>query len=148
MKSSYVFLNSDEIARDLDRDGGLSGGSEIAAARLMLERVDAETRARRDVIIETTLASRTYAQRIKALRPMGYVFGLVYLRLPTVEASIERVRRRVAAGGHAIPEVAIRRRFSKSLSYFDNIYKPLVDEWYVWESLEGDFRPVAAWDVP
>jgi predicted ABC-type ATPase len=65
--------------------------------------------------------------------------SLIYLRLPSVEASIERVRRRVEAGGHAVPEAVIRRRFARSIDYLDRIYKPIVDDWSVWESLEGDF---------
>ncbi len=64
--------------------------------------------------------------------------SLVYLRLPSVEDSMARVRRRMAAGGHGIPEDVIRRRFGKSLSYFETIYKPIVDEWYVWDSREAD----------
>jgi len=29
---------------------------------------------------------------------------------------------------------------------FENHYKPLVDEWYVWDSLEGSFQPAEKWD--
>ena len=56
------------------------------------------------------------------------------------------VRRRVAAGGHDIPDATIRERFSKSLNYLNELYKPIVDEWYIWNSLEGDFQLAEAWD--
>jgi predicted ABC-type ATPase len=72
--------------------------------------------------------------------------GLVYLRLQSVEVSIERVRRRVAEGGHDIPEATIRRSYSRSTEYLETIYKRLVNEWYIWDSLEGEFRPAEAWD--
>jgi predicted ABC-type ATPase len=49
------------------------------------------------------------------------------------------VRRRVLAGGHGIPEEIIRRRFDKSSAYFENLYKSLVDRWYIFESVEGEF---------
>jgi hypothetical protein len=26
------------------------------------------------------------------------------------------------------------------------LYKPLVDEWYIWDSLEGSFQPAEKWD--
>jgi predicted ABC-type ATPase len=71
---------------------------------------------------------------------------LVYLRLPSVEMSIERVRRRVAQGGHGVPEDAIRKRFTKSLDYFERLYRPIVNEWYIWDSLEGSFEPAEKWD--
>jgi predicted ABC-type ATPase len=66
--------------------------------------------------------------------------------LSSVEDSIARVRKRVVTGGHGIPEDAIRRRFPKSLAYFERIYKPLVDEWYVWESSNGNFALIDARD--
>ena len=65
-----------------------------------------------------------------------------------MEDALDRVARRVAAGGHGIPEEVIRRRFSRSWDYFDSVYKHIVDEWYVWESVEGDFVPAEAWDMP
>jgi len=66
--------------------------------------------------------------------------------LPSPEKSIERVRRRVAAGGHDVPEATIRQRFTKSLEYLEQLYKPIVDEWYIWDSLKGDFQLAEAWD--
>jgi predicted ABC-type ATPase len=62
--------------------------------------------------------------------------------------SLQRVRKRVAAGGHGIPEEIIRRRFDKSADYFQRIYKPIVDEWHVWDSLEGEFRIAESWTAP
>lgn len=72
--------------------------------------------------------------------------ALIYLRLPSVEMSIERVRRRVAAGGHDIPEQVIRKRFAKSVAYLEQRYKPIVNEWYIWDSLEGRFHLAETWD--
>jgi hypothetical protein len=65
------------------------------------------------------------------------------LRLGSVEESVARVCKRVEAGGHGIPENAIRRRFGKSAGYFETIYKPLVDSWYLWDSREGGFVVIA-----
>ena len=46
-------------------------------------------------MFETTLASLTYARKIPAWRHVGYAVALIYLRLPNVDMSIERVRKRV-----------------------------------------------------
>jgi predicted ABC-type ATPase len=43
------------------------------------------------------------------------------------------------AGGHHIPPEVIERRFQKSLEYFETIYKPIVNRWFVRESQEGKF---------
>jgi predicted ABC-type ATPase len=136
----FEFVNADEIIRSLDRP------SDILAGRMMLDRIDELVEARIDLAIETTLASLGYARKIPAWREKGYVVSLVYLRLESVEQSMARVRLRVAAGGHDIPANTIRRRFAKSLHYFENIYRPLVDEWYIWASREGGFSLVNSWD--
>ena len=137
----FEFVNADEIARGL----GAQQRSDVLAARMMLRRVDELVQAKADFAVETTLATLTYAQKIPAWRQKGYVVSLVYLRLNSVEESIARVRKRVAAGGHGIPLDAIQRRFGKSLTYFETVYKPIVDEWYIWASQEGTFALIEAW---
>jgi hypothetical protein len=39
-----------------------------------------------------------------------------------------------------------RQRFAKSTAYLESHYKPAVDEWYIWNSLERQFRLAEAWD--
>ncbi|WP_158277962.1 AAA family ATPase [Caulobacter endophyticus] len=131
----FEFVNADEIARRMHLPS-LDAGTDMLAGRQMLSLLDTLTAERRDIALETTLASRSYARRIGRWRSDGYRVELVYLRLPTVEDSLARVRRRVEMGGHDIPEHDIRRRFPRSLVYLEEIYKPLVDAWQVWLSGE------------
>ena len=100
----------------------------------MLERLEELTVARADVVLETTLATRTHARRIRDWKAAGYRFGLIYLRLSSVEASIARVAHRVARGGHGNPEETLRRRYPFSHDYLETVYKPLADEWKVYAS--------------
>ena len=136
----FEFVNADEIARNLGRS------SDILAARLMLARIDELIGAGGDLAIETTLASLAYSRKMPSWRKRGYFISLAYLRLDSVEQSIARVRKRVAAGGHDIPQDIIRRRFAKSWRYFESIYRPIVDEWYIWASREGGFSLIDSWD--
>jgi predicted ABC-type ATPase len=135
----FVFVNADEIARISVLETGAESTSDIRAGRIMLYRVDQLVDANADFVIETTLASLTYARKIPIWRQRGYNVSLVYLRLGSIAESLARVRRRVEAGGHNIPADAIERRFDKSISYFEAIYKPIVNAWYDWESREGRF---------
>src|SRR6201987_5293167 len=80
--------------------------------------------------------------------PRPALVSLVYLRLSSVTEALARVRRRVEAGGHDIPPEVIERRFQKSADYFETIYKPIVDDWHLWESREGQFIRVASSDSP
>ena len=93
----FAFVNADEIARELETEG-FRTRSDVRAARMMLKRIDALVHANADFAIETTLATLAYAQKIPVWRSKGYVVSLVYLRLGSVEESILRVRKRVAAG--------------------------------------------------
>ena len=106
--------------------------------------MDSEIKQMRQQKITTVMLS--YAHKILTWRKRGYLVSLAYLRLDSVEDSVARVRKRVASGGHDIPEDTIRRRFGKSLSYFETVYRPIVDEWYVWASREGAFALVGSWD--
>lgn len=146
-REGLVYVNADEVARALASSSADPVEQvDIKAARLMLEQIDALTMDRQGLMIETTLSSRSYAARIPVWKDMGYSISLLYLRLPGEEVAIERVRRRVAAGGHDIPEEIIRRRFRRSLHNLEIVYKPIVDEWYIWDSLEGDFSYSQGWD--
>jgi predicted ABC-type ATPase len=142
-----AFVNADEIGRELGNQGLSEWQVGIRAARVMLERMDDLANAGAGFMFETTLATLIYAQRIPRWRALGYSVSIIYLRLPSVEASILRVRRRFEAGGHNIPEETIRRRFERSVRYFENTYKTIVDEWYVWNSVEGTFRLTDSWDA-
>lgn len=143
---THMFVNADEIARDIADPFSSRGITDLRAAREMLKRIDALVDAGVDFMFETTLASLTYAPKIKEWQNRGFYVGLIYLRLPDVEASLERVRRRVAAGGHGIAEEIVRERFPKSLEYLEKLYKPIVDEWYIWDSMEGEFHLVQSWE--
>jgi predicted ABC-type ATPase len=142
------FVNVDEIARRLEEPPVGQARRDIRAGREMLEQIEQLVATRKSFMFETTLTSLAYAQKIPVWRQYGYRVALTYLRLPSVEASLQRVRKRVAAGGHGIPEDVVRRRFARSPEYFERIYKPIVDEWYVWDSLEGEFRAAESWSTP
>lgn len=139
-RPDLVFVNADEIARALAEPPLARALRDQRAGRLMIEEIDALVKARLSFMFETTLSSLMYARKIVRWRELGYRVALTYLRLPSVEISIQRVARRVAAGGHGIEEHIIRRRFGRSIEYFDGVYKSIVDEWHLWDSLENEFR--------
>lgn len=145
-REALVFVNADEIARGLSVDESMSTQRDVAAGRQMLDEIDRLASLGIEFMLETTLATLIYATRIPRWQQQGYWVSLIYLKLPSADASVERVRRRVQAGGHAISEDVVRRRFEKSVKYLERIYKPLVDDWSVWDSLEGDFRVIATSD--
>jgi predicted ABC-type ATPase len=147
VREKLVYLNADQIAREIAEPGLSQAHLDLRAGREMLTRLGALVDAGTEFMFETTLASLSYARKIPTWQGRGYTVVLIYLRLSSVEMSIERVRRRVAAGGHGVPESVIRQRFAKSAAYLESHYKPIVDEWYIWDSLEGEFRLAVSWNA-
>lgn len=127
-----TFVNADLIAEGLNP---LQPEEEaVAAGRMMLNMIRDYTRQGRSFAFETTLSGRTYARMIPQWQAQGYRVRLFFLRLPTPEAAIERVRQRTMDGGHNVPEEVIRRRFNAGWHNFQAIYRDLVDEWAVYDS--------------
>ena len=130
------FVNADHIARGLSPLHPEAVG--IEAGRLMLKRIDELASAGADFSFEATLASRTLAPRLKQLRADGFEIHVLFLWLRDPDLAVARVKARVRSGGHAIPEDVIRRRYSRSISNFLNLYSRLADFWEIHDnSLEA-----------
>ena len=130
-----IFVNADLIAAGLSPfTPDLAAGR---AGRIMLEQIHEHVRKGEGFAFETTLSGRIYMRLIPRWQAEGYIVKLFFLRLPLPEMAIARVRQRVAAGGHNVPEDVIRRRFDAGLRNFSQVYKPLVDEWVLYDN-SGD----------
>ena len=103
------FVNADTIA------GGLSAfrpeSVSFAAGRIMLARVQELARAGASFAFETTLASRSFAPWLAALRRDGYRIDLLYLWLESADLAVSRVATRVLMGGH---DVVVREELGKA----------------------------------
>jgi predicted ABC-type ATPase len=106
----------------------------VKAGKIMLEHLHDLAAQRANFAFETTLASRTFAPWIADLKKTGYQFHLFFIWVPSPEVSIQRVRERVAQGGHGIPEETIRRRYNRGIENFFRLYQPLADAWRVYDN--------------
>lgn len=64
---------------------------------------------------ETTLCGHSIITNIRRARELGYTVEMYYVGLASAELAKERVRARVAEGGHGIPNEDIERRYEESL---------------------------------
>src|SRR5699024_10135658 len=78
-----------------------------------VRRLEEAVRAGRHHAFETTLGGRSMPERILAATTSHEVM-IWYCGLATPEQHLERVRARVARGGHDIPEALIHQRFQRS----------------------------------
>jgi predicted ABC-type ATPase len=53
------------------------------------------------------------------------------------------ITERVARGGHDVPAADVRRRFTRALQNFRQIYQPLSDEWTLFYNAGEAFSQVA-----
>jgi len=114
--SGADYFNPDEAARKLiEANPGLDQVKANAAAwhegRRLLERAILE---RKDFAFETTLGGSTMPRLLSEAASQGFEVRVWYVGLASPEMHIERVRNRVQAGGHDIPESSIRRRWRHS----------------------------------
>jgi len=110
------YYNPDEAAKRLmaARPGMRQAEANSAAwqqGRRLLERAIAE---RLDFAFETTLGGSTLARLLALAADKGTEVHILYIGLASPELHIARVRSRVRAGGHDIPEADIRRRYEHS----------------------------------
>ncbi len=126
-----VFVNADSIAAGLSPFEPSSVA--FRAGRLMAETIHDYAARGKSFAFETTLSGRAYARWIPLWRRRGYRVKLIFLRLPTPDLAITRVRHRVLEGGHDVPEAVVHRRFHAGWSNFERIYRDMVDEWAIYD---------------
>ncbi|MCF6284356.1 MAG: hypothetical protein L3K26_04110 [Candidatus Hydrogenedentes bacterium] len=134
------FVNADLIAAGLSP---LSPEREwMAAGRLFLKEIAHCVERREDFAFETTLSGRTYLRLIRQLMNDGWQVNLIYLWLPNVNISIERVAERARHGGHDIPHDAIIRRYPRSIDNLLNLYAPLCHSTICFDNSESSPTPI------
>ncbi len=137
------YINADEIARALPEAEGEN--KDVRASRILLNAMDEYESQNKSFAIETTLASRSLAPRVRRLQERGYQFQLLFFWLNSPELNIQRVAERVQKGGHHIPEDVIRRRYVGGLKNLFSLYLPLADLWEVYDnSIKNSPQLVAA----
>lgn len=135
------FVNSDEFAKGLspfDPDK-----ASIQASRFMLMKIRYLLKKQQDFAVETTLATRTLLKIAKTAQAAGYTVTLLYFWLNSPDMAVERVKARVEAGGHNIPEETIRRRYKTGIYYFFNLYAPICERWILADNSQIPFRVIA-----
>ncbi len=135
------FVNSDEFAKGLSPFDPSKAA--IQASRFMLMKIRYLLKKQQDFAIETTLATRTLLKTVRMAQSAGYTVTLLYFWLNSPELAIERVRARVEAGGHNIPEETIRRRYQVGIYYFFTHYAPVCERWILADNSQIPFRVIA-----
>jgi predicted ABC-type ATPase len=103
----------------------------------LLERAISE---RLDFVFETTLGGHTISGLLEQALSQKIEVRIWYVGLASPELHIARVRSRVAAGGHDIPEAKIRERYENSRLHLVELMPKLTELRVFDNSEEADPR--------
>lgn len=126
------FVNADLIAQGLAPF--VPSNAAIKAGKLVLQQIHEYARRGVDFAFETTLSGKSYASLLTELKEKGYALHLFFLWIPSPELAIARIKERVTEGGHHVPADDVRRRFTRGISNFFNLYDPLLDSWMLFDN--------------
>ncbi|NIJ18499.1 putative ABC-type ATPase [Sphingomonas naasensis] len=115
----------------------------LAAVQRIEKWLDASIDAYQTIGVETVLSSSKYRRLVERAQDRGFEVRMIYVVLASLKLQLERVRRRVAEGGHDVPadKIAARRtRSFEQLAWFAR----QVDQCWLFDNSTGDPEVLAA----
>ncbi|PJG85423.1 zeta toxin family protein [Conservatibacter flavescens] len=126
-----IVIDSDHIAMQINPENPRLVDSQAGRKAIGLFKFALEHQV--SFSMESTLSGNSILQRIKKAKENGFFVRLNYVGLNSVSINIERVKARVASGGHFIDEATIRNRYDISLQNLIKIL-PLCDEVFIYDN--------------
>ncbi|AYD05025.1 MULTISPECIES: zeta toxin family protein [Rhizobium/Agrobacterium group] len=83
--------------------------------------------------VETVLSTDKYRRLVEAAEAVGFAIWLFYTVLDSPERSIERIKLRVAKGGHDVPADKVRARYARSLDQLP-WFLERADRAWIWDN--------------
>lgn len=105
-----LYVNAD----DLQRERGLADARQ--AQQLANEQRAEAVAQRRDVMYETVMSHPSKIAELRAAKQAGYHITVLLVATNDPDINVRRVRLRVAALGHDVPEDRIRGRYTRTLA--------------------------------
>ena len=113
---SVWIINPDALAERIRDVESLSADeANLEAVKRIQAWLEASVRAHQTVGVETVLSTPKYRDLVLAAKARGFEICLIYVLLESADLQIERVRLRVAKGGHDVPVNKIIERRGRSL---------------------------------
>jgi len=131
-KAIPVFLNPDLIAAGISPINDEQAS--FQAGRVLLADIKNRLASGESFGFESTLSGKTYLTILKEARNHGYSITIYFLFVNSVDLSLKRIKKRVSEGGHNIPKSSVLRRQSRCFENFWNLYRPLTDDWYLFNN--------------
>ena len=138
---NYVFINADEIAKELNPNN--MEDAKLSAGRVFFKRLEENMELGNNILIESTLSGYYLQRFMPKILSYGYKVVIMFVFLDHPRVCIERIKERVAKGGHHVPDADVVRRYYRSKRNFWNLYRFEVDSWYLFFNSDDKFLEVA-----
>ena len=135
------FINADEIAKSYDPND--ISKYKVKAGKEFFRQLELNLNKNQSFMIESTLSGRYLKDVIIKAKEKGFKVVLIYIFLESEIENILRVKNRVLNGGHDVPEVDRKRRYTRSRRLFWNNYKSMVDKWMLFFNGDENYELVA-----
>lgn len=138
------YLGADEIAAKIDSTDPASVA--IEAGREFVNRIASFLDEKVSFILESTLSGKSLRRWVEKAVKNGYTVEIIFVYLDSPELCIQRVKERVAKGGHHVPEADIVRRWERSNLNFWRSYSRLAHRWTLVNNDETYGIQIATYD--
>jgi len=101
-----------DVERIAQRDANLAAVIRIEAW------IEASIDVHKTIGVETVLSTAKYRRLVDKAKGLGFAVWLIYVVLDSPDRSIERIKLRVAKGGHHVADADVRKRYGRSLDQF------------------------------
>jgi len=139
-RKESTYLNPDLIASGFGPSD--SEQASFQAGRILLGEVKDRIVRLENFAFESTLSGKTWLSLLKQAKSKGYTIRLYFLYLKNIGQNLERIKKRVQMGGHNIPRDTVKRRHPRCFENFWNLYRPLADDWHIFDNSEKSPREV------
>src|SRR5262249_1895318 len=126
------FINADLIAAGLSPFDPYAAA--VQAGRLVLSEIGRRVKRGASFAFETTLSGRAYAHQIPRWQSAGYRVQLIFRKMRSIRLALARVKARVPTGGPEVSPAVVRRRFKRGWENFEQLYRPIVDRWELYDN--------------
>ena len=114
-----IRINTDEIVYSFG--SWKNSTDQIKAAKIAIQLRNKCFLEEKSFNEETTLTGRTILKIIDKAKDLGYKIHLYYIGIDNHEIAKERVKNRIARGGHGISPDVIKKRYYESLKNLEKI---------------------------
>lgn len=123
---SVWFINPDLLTERLRSSEGLGPAeANLAAVQRIEAWLEASIDVHQTIGVETVLSTPKYRKLVLRAKKLGFEFRFIYVYVETLERQLERIRLRVAKGGHDVPRDKVAGRRLRSFAQFG---------WFFWEA--------------